>query len=87
MSLKIITELINFIKLKLNINEDDIIIKTIEIEDDWSYTIELKIKDDLYAIRHCEPLEIIINRDYGMGYYYDVSLFNKEKKYYENIKL
>ncbi len=29
MSLKIITELINFIKIKLNIDEKDIIIKTI----------------------------------------------------------
>ena len=87
MSLKIITNLFNFIKVKLDVDEETIIIKTIEIENECSYTIELKIKDELYSIRHFEPLKIIQGVDYGMGHWYDICLFNKEKNHYENIKL
>jgi hypothetical protein len=85
MSLKIIKELINFIIVKLDVDEENVIIKNIEIKDDCEYTIKLKIKDNLYSIRHFEPFLMVQNVNYGMGPVYDCSIFNKEKGHYEKI--
>ena len=87
MSLKIITELINFIKIKLDVDYENIIIKSIKIEKDSLYTIELTIQNVLYSIIHFEPLNPIQGVNYGMGHWHDVYLFNKENNYYEEIKL
>ena len=87
MSLSIINKLINFIINKLNINEKEIIIKTIKFDNDDVYTIEFKIYDDLYSIRHFEPLEMIQDVNYGIGYYYDCCIFDKEKDYYISIDI
>ena len=40
MSLKIISDLVNYIQVKLNVEEEDIIIKNIEIKDDCLYSIK-----------------------------------------------
>ena len=85
MSLRIITKLIDFIKDKLDV--DEVIIKNIEINNDCEYILELKIKDDLYSIKHFEPLKIIQGVYYGMGHYYDCYLFNKQNGNYDIIKL
>lgn len=85
MSLKIITTLIDFIKVKLNVDEKNIVIKTIEIENECSYIIELKINKNLYSIRHFEPLKIIQGINYGMGVHYDVYLFNKKNNCFDKI--
>ena len=87
MSLRIINEAINVIKNKLQVDEESIIINNIKFTDDCEYTIELKIYDNLYSIRHFEPLIMVQGVNYGHGYYYDCYVFNKEKGYYENIKL
>jgi hypothetical protein len=54
--------------------------ETIEIENGF-YKIEVKIKNDLYSIRHFEPAikDFDPLKNYGMRYWYDVSLFNEEK--------
>lgn len=57
----------------------------IEIENECLYTIKLKIKDDLYSIRHFEPLKQIQGINYEIEPWYDFYLFNKEKNCYENI--
>lgn len=87
MSLKIITKLIDFIKVKLDVDDENIIIKNIEIKEDCIYIIDIKIKDDLYSISHFEPLKMIQGVNYGMGPWYDVYLFNKEQNCYNNINL
>lgn len=91
MSLKIITDLINFIKVKLNIDEENIIIQKIEIENDCGYVIDMKINGELYSIRHFEPLKMIQGVNYGMDLIMmftcsikkkDIMiLFDKEKEY------
>ena len=86
MSLRIINNLINFICDNLNVLEDDIIIKKINIDNDNFYSIELKIDDKLYSIRHFEPLEIVQGINYGMGHCYDCSLFDKVKGHFVDIK-
>ena len=67
MSLKIISKLVNYIQAKLNVKEEDIIVKNIELKDDCLYTIKLKIKDEIYVINHFEPLTLIQDVNYGMG--------------------
>lgn len=85
MSLKIIAKLLQFIQDKLHIGEDDITIKTIEIEHDCAYTIEMQIHGSLYSIRHYEPLPMKPHTHYGTGHWYNVSLFNPDKNHYETI--
>ena len=87
MSLRIINKAINVIKDKLQVDEESIIINNIKFTDDCEYTIELKIYDNLYSIRHFEPLIMVDDVYYGHVYYYDCYLFNKEKGYYEDITL
>ena len=86
MSLRIINNLVNYVKDNLGVDEKSVIIKTIEIVDDCIYTIELEINNNLYAIRHFEPLVMVQDVNYGHGFYYDCDIFNKEKGHYEFIK-
>jgi hypothetical protein len=82
MSLKIISNLVNYIQAKLNVEEEDIIVKNIEIKDDCLYSIKLKIKDEIYVIDHFEPLRLIKDENYGMGPSYRCCLFVKEYNHY-----
>ena len=87
MSFEILTKLFNFIKGKLQVDEENIIIKTIEIEKDCFYTIEVQINDNMYSIRHYEPLQMIQGVNNGTGYWYELSIFSEEKGYYEKLIL
>jgi len=77
MSLKIITKLIHYLKEKLNVTEDDIIINEMNIKDSCDYEIEMKIKDNWYRIKHFEPLHPIQERNYGMGSWYELRMMNQ----------
>jgi len=85
MSLAIINRLVNFIQVKLHVDEEDVVVKSVEVVNDSGYTIELKVKNELYSIRHFEPLNPIRDVNYGMGYDYDCYLFDKEKNHYVKI--
>ena len=85
MSLKIINKLVNYIQEKLNVKEEDIIIKKIEFKDDCLYTIKLKIKDEIYVIDHFEPLRLIQDVNYGMDPSYQCCLFVEEHNHYITI--
>lgn len=86
MSFKVITNLINFVKDNLNVDEDNIIIKNIEIDDNCEYTMKIEIKDNLYAIKHYEPLHTIKGINYGMGPWYDCYWYNEEQGHYIKLK-
>ena len=85
MSLKIINKLVNYIQEKLNVKEEDIIVKKIEFKDDCLYTIKLKIKNEIYVIDHFEPLRLIQDVNYGMGPSYQCCLFVEEHNHYITI--
>jgi hypothetical protein len=88
MSLKIISKLIKFIQVTLNIREEEVIVKSIKFElEDNTYIIELKVGNEIYSIMHFEPLKMLPDVNYGMGPYYDCYLFDKEKGFYKQIKL
>ena len=48
--------------------------------------MEFKINNNMYSIRHYEPLTIIKGVNYGMGHHYDICIFDKEKEHYVKIK-
>lgn len=83
MSLRIITKLINFIQNGLNVDEKDVLVKSIKYEDDrYYYSIHLEINGDLYSIKHFEPLDMIQD-----GPWYDCYKFNKETETFNKIDL
>jgi hypothetical protein len=82
MSLKIISKLVNYIQEKLNVKEEDIIVKNIDFEDDCLYTIKLKIKDEICVITHFEPLKLIQD---VTGPSYQCYLLDEEKGHYITI--
>ena len=86
MSLRIINNLVNYVKDNLGVDEKSVIIKTIKIVDDCEYRLELEINNNLYAIIHFEPLVVVEGVNYGASPYYDCEIFNKEKGRYEFIK-
>lgn len=77
MSLKIINKLIDYLKEKLNVTEDDIIINEMNIKYSCDYEIEMKIKDNWYRIKHFEPLHPIQGRNYGMGPWYELRMMDR----------
>ena len=79
MSFKIISNLVNHIQVKLNVKEEDIIVKNIEFKDDCLYKIKLKIKDEIYVIDHFEPLRLIQD---VTGPSYRCCLFVEEHNHY-----
>lgn len=93
MSLRIINQLIDFVKVRLEVDGEDIIIKTIDIDDELlfksnnehSYSIEMNIKGNLYCIKHFEPTHLVQGVNYGMGPYYDLFVFNVDTNRYENV--
>ncbi len=85
MSLSIINRLIGCLQKNLNVNSEDIIIKNIEFDDTYLYTIELNIKDKLYSIKHFKPLNPVYGVNYGHGDYVTVHVFNTEKGYFERV--
>lgn len=86
MSLRILTNIIRAFKIGLDVvNDDDIIIKKIEIEDDCVYTIEIKFHDKMYSIRHFEHIKEINGVNYGHGPWYDCDTFDEQKGHYVRI--
>ena len=82
MSFKIISNLVNYIQEKLNVKEEDIIVKNIEFKDDCLYHIKLKIKDEIYVIDHFEPLRLIQDKNYVTGPSFRCCLFVEEHNHY-----
>ena len=82
MSIKIISKLVNYIQGKLNVNEEDIIVNNITVENNCKYKISVNIKNEVYDIRHFEPLQIIQDVKYGMGPYYECCKFVKEHNHW-----
>lgn len=87
MSLRIITKLINFVQNGLNVNEKDVIVKTIKFKRDDYYNIHLEINGELYSIKHFEPLNMIQGVNYGAGPWYDCFKIDKETETYNKIDL
>ena len=85
MSLRIITKLIHYMREEFKADKEGVVIKTIEI-DDGVYTIEVIINEKQYSIRHFEPLKMEQDVNYGMGYFYDCCLFDKEKGHYVPLR-
>lgn len=86
MSYRIISKLVKFMQIGLDVEIDSIIIKNIEIKDDCEYTITLQINDTLYKIWHLEELNMIQGVYYSMGPDYKMLVFDKEKEKYKQFK-
>lgn len=87
MSLRIINKLISIFSFSMNVEIGNIIVKNIEIEDNDSYyEITLKLGDELYNIRHFEPIESLKNVYYVDGPYNEYYIFDKLTNKFKKIQ-
>lgn len=87
MSVKTINDIILTFCLEMKIDISSIIIKTIEIEDNSLYTMCLELNDELYSIKHYEPLTIIKDVNYGYGPYHLYHIFDKQNKIFTRLNI
>jgi len=87
MSVKTINNIISTFCVNMKIDIHSIIIKIIEIDDNCLYNARLEFNDELYSIRHYEPNIMIEDVNYGMGYYHDYDIFDKQNKVFTRLKI
>jgi len=80
MSIQTINNILLTFCLKMESNLDNVIIKTIEFDDKSSYTVLLELNNELYSIRHDEPINMKQGVNYGMGHYHTYDIFDKKNK-------
>lgn len=85
MALRIINDVIVKFCEHMKINTEDVKIQTIDIVDDYGYTVILQVDNKKYSIQHGEPRVMLPNVNYGMGYYHTYHIFNEVTGVYENF--
>ncbi len=86
MSVNIINNLISTFCLRMKANIDNVIIKTFKFDKDC-YTLLLEFNDEIYSIRHFEPIIIVPGVNYGAGPYHQYDIFNKNDNIFQPINL
>lgn len=86
MSIKTINNILLRFCLKMESNLDNVIIKTIEFDDKCSYNVLLELNNELYSIRHYEPIIIEQNFNYGNGHYHQYDIFDKKNKHFKSMQ-
>lgn len=85
MSLSVICAIVRQVQSKLNADEDDISIRSVDVKDGREYTVELLVGTLVLSIRHVERN----NTDlfYDAGRHYDCSVLDSERGYYVRVPL
>lgn len=86
MSVQIINNILSTFCLKMKTNTNSVIIKSIHvIDNNSSYSVLLELNDELYSIRHYEPLIIEQGVNYGMGPDHLYDIFDKKTKMFTRL--
>ena len=80
MSIKTMNNILSTFCLRMETNLESVIIKTIDYDNKSTYNVLLELNNDLYSIRHYEPIIIIQGVNYGMGPYHQYEIFDKKNK-------
>ena len=64
--------------LKMGANLNSVIIKIIDYDDTYTYNVLLELNDELYSIKHYEPIIMKQDVNYGAGPFHQYEVFNKQ---------
>jgi len=86
MSLNIINNIISTFCVNMKTDINSITIKNIEIEENYIICV-LEFNDELYSIRHYEPIVMMKGVNYGMGPYHQYDIFDKKNKIFISLRV
>jgi hypothetical protein len=85
MSIQMINDILSEFCLKMKLNLDSILIKSIKFDDESTYNVFLELNNELYSIRHYEPINMCQGVNYGAGPYHQYDIFDKKNKIFTRL--
>ena len=78
MLIKTINDILSTFCVRMETNLDSIAIKPIEFDDKSAYNVILELNNELYSIRHYEPIDMKQGVNYGYGPCHQYDIFDKK---------
>ena len=85
MSIQTINTILSEFCLKMKIDLDSVIIKTVEFDEKSTYNVFLELNNELYSIRHYEPFDMVQGVNYGAGYCHQYDIFDEKNKIFKPL--